>query len=78
MTVLLGLLILMCASACMVVLWIHLGALRDARESGHPYWMMNPLAILVGFRAMNLRVYLPALGVLVGSLLLILVLLGRM
>jgi hypothetical protein len=42
----------------MVGFWIQTGTIRDARESGHRYWLLNPRAILTGYRAMNWKLYL--------------------
>jgi hypothetical protein len=44
--------------AWMVGFWIQTGAIRDARESGHRYWLLNPLAILTGYRTMNWKPHL--------------------
>jgi hypothetical protein len=44
--------------AWMVAFWVQRGTIRDARQSGHRYWFVNPLAILAGYRAMNWNLYL--------------------
>ena len=46
------------AAAWMVGFWVQTGTIRDARESGHRYWLINPRAILTGYRAMNWKLYL--------------------
>jgi hypothetical protein len=49
--------------AWMVGFWVHTGSIRDARESGHRYWLINPLAIFAGYRAMNWKLYLSSIFV---------------
>jgi hypothetical protein len=44
--------------AWMVGFWIQTGTIRDARESGYRYWLLNSRAILSGCRAMNWKLYL--------------------
>jgi hypothetical protein len=44
--------------AWMVGFWVNTGVIRDARESGHRYWLINPLAMLAGYRQMNWKIYL--------------------
>jgi hypothetical protein len=55
----------------MVGFWLCAGTIRAIRESGHRYWMINPFAVVAGFRALNFRLYLAACGVGAVSLLLI-------
>ena len=64
--VILIVLMLVFTGAWMVGFWVHTGRIRDARESGHRYWLINPLAILAGYRAMNWKLYL--LSIFVGLL----------
>jgi hypothetical protein len=33
--------------------WIVTGAIKDARQSGHRYWLINPAARLAGYRKIN-------------------------
>jgi hypothetical protein len=61
MNVLLLLLMILFVLAWMVAFWVQTGTIRDARESGHPYWMVNPRAIIAGYRAMNFWLYGAAL-----------------
>jgi hypothetical protein len=49
------------AGAWMLSFWIQTGTIRDARESGHRYWLLNPRAILAGYRAMNWKLYLSSI-----------------
>ena len=43
--------------AIMVNFWISTERIKDARLSGHRYWLINPRAILAGYRKMNWKRY---------------------
>jgi hypothetical protein len=43
--------------------WIVTGAIKNARQSGHRYWLINPLAKLAGYRKMNGKLLLWSIAV---------------
>jgi|SRR5580698_7192879 hypothetical protein len=55
---LLGLLLIIFTIAWMVGFWINTGAIKDARQSGYRFWLINPRAVITGYRKMNWKLYL--------------------
>ena len=58
MQVLLWVLMIIFMIAWIVNFWISTGAIRDARQSGYRYWLINPRAALAGYRKVNRKIYL--------------------